>query len=335
MRNRKILLAFSGGIDSCAAVEILRAEGYSVHLLTIDMLGDEAIMSQARDSAERLGLKLDVVDARELFEREIIGNFVAEYVAGRTPAPCTRCNPLIKWELLAKRADELGIFHIATGHYFRVEEYNDHLYVSRGVDPRKDQSYYLWGLREEILRRVVTPMGALIKDEVRASSVIKRESMGICFLRGCHYTEFIEDRCGKFAEGDIVDESGVVVGRHNGLARYTVGQRRGEGIPEGMRVTKLLGGTNQICVAPNERLYTKHLHIIECHFINPAEVASSQNLTVMIRGIGRNPEGRATLTFTDYGAMIELIDGHAWAAASGQPVAVYIGDRVVGGGVLR
>ncbi len=334
-----ILLAFSGGIDSCAAVEILRAEGRRVHLLTIDMLGDQALMSQARTSAARLGLELHTFDARELFEREIVANFIGEYVAGRTPAPCTRCNPLIKWKILVDVADQMGIYHIATGHYFRVVEFNSHHYVSRALDPRKDQSYYLWGVSEEILRRVVTPMGDRIKEQVKAASILKSESMGVCFLRGRHYTDLLERRCGDgcrgLVAGDVVDVSGAVVGRHSGVARYTIGQRRGVGIPDGLRVTAIESSRNELRVGKSEELYTDRLEIEECHFVDGEELFASRDVTVMIRGIGRNPEGRARLVATPVGATIELLDCKAWAAASGQPVALYIGDRVVGGGILR
>ncbi|MFI3305059.1 MAG: tRNA-specific 2-thiouridylase [Rikenellaceae bacterium] len=337
--GKEILLAFSGGIDSCAAVGILRDWGYSVHLLTIDMLGDEALMSQARESAARLGLQLHTLDARQLFEREIVSNFVEEYANGRTPAPCTRCNPLIKWRLLAQEAERLGIYHIATGHYFRLVEYHNHLYVSRARDLRKDQSYYLWGVGESILRRVVTPMGERIKEEVKAASTLKRESMGVCFLRGSHYTELLRERCGAgsraLAEGDVVDGSGGVVGRHSGVARYTIGQRRGDGIPEGLRVTAIDASKNLLRVGLNEELYTDRLEIVECHFIEAEELFASNEVRVMIRGIGRNPEGYAVVRPTPYGAEVELLDCSAWAAAPGQPVALYIGDRVVGGGVLR
>ncbi len=332
---KEILLAFSGGIDSCAATQILQSQGYTVTLLTIDMVGDEAMVNQAKSSAERLNLPLKIVDARELFEREIIGNFVSEYSSGRTPAPCTRCNPLIKWKILSETADSLGIYHISTGHYFRTKEHQGHIYVSRALDPRKDQSYYLWGVSEAILRRAVTPMGDRIKAEVKETSHIKKESMGVCFLRGCHYTELLQERCGELTEGDIVDTKGCVVGRHNGVARYTIGQRRGEGIPEGLRVTAIDATQNQLRVGLNEELYTDCLEIEECHFINPEELFSSNRVSVMVRGIGRNPSGYATLSPTLRGAKITLTDDRAWAAASGQPVALYIDDRVVGGGALR
>lgn len=327
-------MAFSGGIDSCAAVGILRNMGYEVEALTIDMLGDETMIRSARESAERLSIKLHIVDGREIFNREIIGNFISEYMAGRTPAPCTRCNTMIKWELVAQKADELGIYHIATGHYFRLEEDCGRYYVTRAIDKIKDQSYYLWGVKQEILSRVVPPMGEQIKEVVKRDSEIKRESMGICFLRGRHYTEYLCQQNGEMREGDIVDASDRVVGRHNGIARYTIGQKRGEGIPSGLRVTEIIAKENQIRVDLNEKLFTKKLYIDNCHFVNKDIISKCDNITVMIRGLGINPQGRAKVTINKNRATIELLDDRAWAAAPGQPIVLYSKDRVIGGGYL-
>ncbi len=341
--KKRVLLAFSGGIDSCASAEALRAEGYDVELLTIDMLGDEAFVANAQRHAERLSLPLHIIDEVRLFEQEIVEYFTSEYIKGRTPAPCTRCNSLIKWRLLAREADRLGIYHIATGHYFNREEYLGHIYVARGLDPRKDQSYSLWGVEEQTLRRVITPMGGVIKAEVKRESPIKVESMGICFLRGQHYTDFIAARCGGFEAGEVVEkESGEVdsykvVGRHNGIARYTIGQRRGEGIPSGLRVTGICGAKNRLFVGENRLLYQTRFDIVDCHFIDPEEVFSSTKVEVMVRGIGRNPEGYAHLTARPNGGATIHLDGgaQAWALAAGQPVALYIGNRVVGGGYIE
>ncbi len=329
-RDKDILLAYSGGIDSNAAVDILRARGYRVHLTTFDLIGDEAMLRSAGEGARRVGAELHIVDARELFEREIIEYFTGEYLAGRTPAPCTRCNSQIKWRLLCQKADELGIRHIATGHYFRIEHHNSHLYVKRAVDHKKDQSYYLWGVGEDVLERTITPMGDRIKEEIKRASPIRKESMGICFLRGAHYSTLLSN----IPTGDIVDSKNLVVGQHNGISNYTIGQRRGEGIPEGLRVTRISGEENRVYVGENSELYQSNLEIRDCHFIDIEEVASSQELTIMIRGIGRNPQGYATLALTPRGARITLLEDQAWAPAPGQPVAIYIGERVVGGGIL-
>ncbi len=334
--NNKILLAFSGGIDSCAAAMSLRDEGFDVELLTINMLGDKDLTDNALQRAEQMGFHLHIIDERELFEREIIEYFTSEYLAGRTPAPCTRCNTHIKWKLLLREADRRGIYHIASGHYFRIAEHNGLCYVRRGVDPAKDQSYYLWGVTEQTLRRVKTPMGELIKANVKAKSAIKKESMGICFLHGAHYTDLLCARCGEPRSGDIIDQaSGEIIAQHNGIARYTIGQRRGEGIPSSKRVIGINAELNQVIIGDNNALYVKEFEISDCHFIDPDEAFSSTEIEVMVRGIGRNPKGFAHLSKSPNGAIVHLESDHAWAIAAGQPVALYIRERVIGGGYIR
>ncbi len=320
--TKKVLLAFSGGIDSSAAVGILIDEGFDVEVMTIDMMGDREMVAKAAAAAERLGVKFHLVDGREIFAEEIVANFTDEYLAGRTPAPCTRCNTLIKWRLLAECADRLGIYHIATGHYFRLVLHQDRYFVQRGCDPKKDQSYYLWGVPQEILKRAVTPMGEMIKEEVKLRSETQRESMGVCFLGGRPYSDFICSVCGELAGGEVVNTLGEVVGRHRGIARYTIGQRRGEGIPSGLRVVGIDGERNLVIVGENGLLYHRRLIIDECYFADIEGVVASLEVSVMIRGIGLNPEGYASVTILD-GSLVNGItaeiklDNPAWAAAAG------------------
>ena len=233
---KSVLLGFSGGIDSCTSAQRLTQEGYRVVALTIDTMGDTSMLERAQSKAEELGIEWIAYDAREEFKREIIDYFCREYAAGHTPAPCTRCNTLIKWNILVKEANRLGIEHIATGHYFNIVKRNGLHYVAKGLDPAKDQSYYLWGLTQETLSRALTPMGNAIKSEVKSAFKDKSESMGICFLQGLPYADFLRNHNIAMHEGDIVNEEGDICGTHNGIARYTIGQRRGVGIPEGKRV---------------------------------------------------------------------------------------------------
>ncbi len=333
INQRDVLLAFSGGIDSCAALQILRQQGYRVTALIIDMMGDKQLIETAQQRAAELNLTLHIVDAQSEFQKHIIDNFTSEYLTGRTPAPCTLCNRHIKWEILAHTADQLGINYIATGHYFQIAELDQHYYVRRAVDNRKDQSYYLWGVPQELLKRALTPMGTMIKEVVKAQSSVKSESMGICFLNKRPYAEFLITHCGEMKHGDIVNRSGQIVGNHNGIARYTIGQRRGEGIPEGLRVVKLNAPNNQIYVGDNSELFHKILYLERCHFVNREQIESLNNITVMIRGLGLNPEGYATVELTQQGAIVRL-NSPAWAAAPGQPIVLYSADRVIGGGYL-
>lgn len=326
-------MGFSGGIDSCTSARRLSDDGYRVVALTIDTMGDEAMVAKAQQKAEELGIEWQVYDARELFKREIIDYFCHEYAIGHTPAPCTRCNPLIKWRILAQEADSLGIHHIATGHYFNIEKRDTHYYVTKGIDETKDQSYYLWGLTQDILARAITPMGNAIKSDVKLSFKDKSESMGICFLKGLPYAEFLANHGVTMPEGDIITESGEVCGRHNGIARYTIGQRRGVGIPEGKRVIGIDATHNYIIVGENSRLYHNRLTVAECNIVCREELLTANDITIKIRGIGRNPERPVRIEESKEGYIVTT-DDPAWAPALGQPIVFYRNNWVIGGGIV-
>lgn len=331
--KQSVLLGFSGGIDSCTSALRLMAEGYHVVALTIDTMGDEAMLHKARTKAEEIGAEWLMYDAREEFKREIIDYFCQEYAMGHTPAPCTRCNPLIKWRTLLNEANRLGIKYIATGHYFNIERRDEKYYVTKGVDESKDQSYYLWGLSQEILSRAITPMGNAIKSDVKQAFKDKSESMGICFLSGLPYAEFLRNRGIDMPDGDIVTRNGEVCGRHNGIARYTIGQRRGVGIPEGMRVIGIDATHNHIIVGENELLFHNQLHIAHCNIVDEEELLSAKDITVKIRGIGRNPQLPVSVEATPSGYIVKTQDP-AWAPAIGQPLVFYRNNWVIGGGIV-
>lgn len=309
------------------------AEGYHVVALTIDTMGDEAMLHKARTKAEEIGAEWLMYDAREEFKREIIDYFCQEYAMGHTPAPCTRCNPLIKWRTLLNEANRLGIKYIATGHYFNIERRDEKYYVTKGVDENKDQSYYLWGLSQEILSRAITPMGNAIKSDVKQAFKDKSESMGICFLNGLPYAEFLRNRGIDMPDGDIVTRNGEVCGRHNGIARYTIGQRRGVGIPEGMRVIGIDATHNHIIVGENELLFHNQLHIAHCNIVDEEELLTAKDITVKIRGIGRNPQLPVSIEATHGGYIVKTQDP-AWAPAIGQPLVFYRNNWVIGGGIV-
>ncbi len=328
----QVVLGYSGGVDSVAAVSLLQSSGLEVTALTLDMCGDELLVENARKCANESGIKFAALNCEELFQKEVKDYFTSEYLKGRTPAPCTRCNPLVKWRLLSEYATANGIYHIATGHYFRVEKYNGKLYVARAADRLKDQSYYLWGLSQETLARAITPMAEVIKEQINTSK--RKESMGVCFLRSRCYSDYIEEVCGVLPQGDILDKSGCVVGRHNGLAHYTVGQKRGDGIPKSSVVIGLDNRCNSLIIGDDSDLYHTQLFISECNIVDLEELTTSADISVMIRGIGRNPEGCAK-SIVEHGDGYKItLSSPAWASAAGQPVVLYRGDRVIGGGYL-
>ena len=337
MKDSSVVLGFSGGIDSATAVGLLQDAGYDVVALTLDTFADEKMLQHARSRAEELGVLHVVKDVRQEFKESIIQYFADSYMSGRTPAPCTVCNSTIKWRFLLSEADRMGVRAIATGHYFNIEQHNGHYYVVRAKDLHKDQSYYLWGLSQEILSRAVTPMGNIIKEDVKRNFADKRESMGLCFLAGRSYREFMESNYpAAVRQGEIVDLQGNVVGRHDGVAFYTIGQKRGLDVDlSGICIVGIDAERNQLIVGPNQNLYHETLEVKRCNIVDIDEFMSSDDVSVVIRGIGRNPEGfMRRVERIDGGYCIHL-DDPAWAPAVGQPVVFYRQNRVIGGGILE
>lgn len=331
--DKSVVLGFSGGIDSCTAAERLRDEGYRVVALTINTTNDQKLLETAKAKAQKIGVEWLEYNATERFRREIIDYFISSYAIGHTPAPCTLCNTRIKWPILCEVADKLGIHHVATGHYLDIVERNGHLYIAQALDNNKDQSYYLWGVGEEILRRMLTPMRQVLKSDIRENFTNKKESMGICFLNGVHYTDFLSSQGAVLTSGDIINNKSEVVGQHNGIARYTIGQRRGVGIPEGMRIVGLDAEHNRLIVGDNSELYKQKLYITNCRITNPEELLSADDITIMIRGIGRNPERPVKVERHSDGYCVTCDDA-AWAPAIGQPLVFYRNNLVIGGGII-
>lgn len=338
MAMKRVLLGFSGGIDSCSAVDMLRAKGYAVTAMTLDMTGDKKMVETARETAMALDVEFRVVDVKRRFKEKIADYFVDEYMCGRTPAPCTMCNPLIKWHTLYEIAVSEGYDHIATGHYFRIEVHNDRFYVASGLDRVKDQSYYLWGLNQSVLSMALTPMGDIIKSEIRQQRGVPesaKESMGVCFLRGRNYGEFLLSQAGRFiTPGEVVNKTGEVVALHRGYPLYTIGQKRGMGLPQGACVIAIDVQHNRLIAGSDSDLYHFNLVLGDYVATDMDELLDSEYIEVKIRGLGRNPEGYCRVHKTEEGLHIEL-DSAAWAPAQGQPVVLYIGERVIGGGILE
>ena len=213
MNRKKVLLGMSGGTDSSVAAILLQEQGYDVAGITFrfyEIEGNTAYLSESAELADRLGIPHYICDVRKEFEKNIVTYFINEYMSGRTPVPCIVCNNTFKWPLMAKVADEQGIRHIATGHYVRLMETGGHSYLQSGVDPDKDQSFFLWGLPEILIKRMILPLGTLTKTEVREIArqrgffqiAARKDSLGVCFCPG-DYRSFLKKRLGEsvFSEG--------------------------------------------------------------------------------------------------------------------------------------
>ena len=355
MEKRTVLVAMSGGVDSSVAAALLVEQGHRVIGATMKTFcyseaegpsqtccGLEGIMD-ARGVADRLGFPHYVFDVERDFTRDVIDDFVSEYAVGRTPNPCVRCNGNTKFRDLLKRGEMLGCDAIATGHYARMGVATDgSRRLLRGVDRKKDQAYFLWGLPPELLPRLLFPLGELTKPEVRdraralgLSTAEKPESQEICFVPTGDYVDVLEARLGNehpaLSPGKLVTTTGEVVGEHDGYARYTVGQRRGLGGGHGRRLY-VLGSrpdSREVVVGTVDEVYRDRAEIGELNWLAPAPAAGDR-VEVQIRHRAR--AAHATVTDLD-GDLIRLdFDDPQKAVAPGQSAVIFAGEVVLGGG---
>lgn len=345
----KIVVGLSGGVDSFVTALLLQQQGFEVIGVNLQLWESPIVLAQRNELDElckHSNIKLYKLDGKNRFRDQVIQPFISGYLSGITPNPCATCNSFVKWNLLRSLADELGIHHIATGHYVRIRPFASHHYVHKGIDPNKDQSYFLWGVREDILSRALTPLGDYTKIEVKAIArshgflqvADKRESMSICFLEGSDYRDFLLRQPGTehcFTPGPIMDSRGQKLGEHEGIANYTIGQKRGIPLKNGrpQYVTKIDATTQQVIVDEKPSLNTTELSVILPHLINPTEITAN-DIEVKVRGIGLNPQGYARLSPRSDNQLHVQLASPAWAVAPGQPVAFYRQDRLIGGGIL-
>lgn len=333
----KIVLGLSGGVDSAVAAHLLKNRGYDVTGVYLDTGCGSP--DDAREAAERLGIGFSVENVAQDLEQLVIGPFVRAYLAGRTPNPCILCNPSVKFPSLLRAAEALGAGLVATGHYARVEEQNGRACLLRGR-PDNDQSYMLSGLRQEQLRRCVFPLGELGKAEVREIArglhlhvADKPDSMEICFIENGDHGAFIERRCGKGAPGDIVDTQGNVLGAHDGIYRYTVGQRRGLKVAAGRRmfVSAIDAENNRVVLSEGDDIYTARLSLPAVNWVSIDRPQQAVDCTVKIRH-SKN-ETKARLIPENGGAAVAFSEP-VRAAVSGQTAAAYDGDYLLAAGVI-
>ncbi len=343
--TKGVVLGVSGGIDSAATSFMLRKMGYHVVGVHMVMTDEDMVDAKSRhkEMEALLGIEVRLYDAREQFNQEIINPFIESYLSARTPSPCTWCNRIIKWQILKDVAQELGFSKWATGHYCQIVEHSGKLYISKGVDPSKDQSYYLWALDQETLAGAIMPLGAMLKSQVRelaqeefglSELTKKRESMSLCFLKGKSYHSLIESQYTPTV-GDIVDASGSVVGSHNGYPLYTIAQKKGLTMPSGLCVTAIDPANNRLVAGRSEDLLQKNFILDQWQATDNQELLSSSELVVKVRGIGRNPDGYCSVAIREDGGLDVCCQNDAWAVCSGQPAVFFIGDRVIGGGYVR
>jgi len=359
MSKGKVLMAMSGGIDSTMASLLLHEEGYEVIGLTMKTWDYESSggskketgccsldsINDARQLAVDCGFPHTILDIRDEFKGFIIDNFVEEYMAGRTPNPCVLCNTHIKWEALLKRADMLNCEFIATGHYAQVREMEGRFVVSKGLDESKDQSYVLWGVTQECLKRTIFPMGEYHKKDIKQMALDrgykalaeKNESYDICFIPDNDYRGFLKRRVEGLEEkvkgGNFITISGEVVGTHDGYPFYTIGQRK-IGISLGKNPTFVIGinpEDNTVTVGTKEDLQKQEMHIRNVNYLKYDKIEDGKEYLVKVRY--KHKGEMATITNEGENLKV-LFHKKVEGIAPGQSAAIYEGDDLIAGGFI-
>lgn len=347
-KNKKVLLGMSGGTDSSVAALLLQDAGYEVTGITFRFYekdGSTEYLDDARELCRSLGIPHLVYDARTVFQEKIIRYFIQEYMAGRTPVPCTLCNNYLKWPLLAQVADERGIYHLATGHYVNKRYIDGYWHITCGKDTDKDQSFFLWGLPQSILERMYLPMGGLTKTRVREiaaargflKAATKRDSLGVCFCP-MDYRSFLKTHVpeGKIVPGNFYDERGHCLGKHEGYPFYTIGQRRGLGIHlnKALFVKEIIPQENKVIISDNlQALEKNEMFLTHWNLVNAETVLGHDDVIVKIRY--RKQANRCTVTQLNDGRLHIQLHEPLASIASGQAAAFYRGDVVLGGGIIE
>jgi tRNA-specific 2-thiouridylase len=344
----------SGGVDSSVAVWLLKEQGYEVVGVTMKVwpqdcmsraedkcCGPQAI-ADARSVAHALGVAHYVVDEADAFERQVIDYFTAEYRAGRTPNPCVMCNEKVKFGNLWAKAKAVGAQYIATGHYAIVDHHPGRSVLRKGRDPRKDQSYFLFSLRQEQLSRSLFPLGGMEKSEIRAiarklglKTADKVDSQEICFVPGNDYKAFLKSHLGtdQFQPGGIFDKQGNRLAEHEGIEMFTIGQRKGlpGGSPKPVYVIDIDPETRSVIVGDAEDLVLAEFEIDHCHWNLPAaEALEPFECIVKIRYA--HPGAEARVYPDASGRAVVRLKEPQRAVTPGQAAVCYQGDAVVGGG---
>ena len=340
----RVLIAMSGGVDSAAAATLVADCGHTVEGCTLRLTGtDEEAreIARAAESAATLGVLHRVLDLREDFRREVILPFAEAYRAGRTPNPCVVCNKMIKFGALYRYAREQGFDRIATGHYARTVSEGGRTVLCRGLDAAKDQSYMLSLLSEEVLSHLLLPLGELTKAEVRSiaearglASARAAESQDICFIPDGDRTGFLERFWGGPAPaGSFVDAEGTILGKHRGLAYYTVGQHKGLGIALGRvrYVTRLCATPCEVTLGDEAALYKTEVHLPALHLISGERPTAPFRATAKLRY--RQTDAPVTVYPEGEGARL-VFDEPQRAPAPGQTAVLYRAEQVLGGGEI-
>ena len=360
INKRKIIIGMSGGVDSSVAAYLLKEEGYDVVGLTMRLCdgfvkgNDSENVLMAKSVADKLGIDFMTVDYQDEFRDYVVNPFIETYERGMTPNPCIECNRCIKFDMLMNDSDEgyeddmENAPLVATGHYAIVEKSDDGRYkLRKSSNLEKDQSYFLYCLSQETLSRVIFPLGDMDKAKVReiaeANDLInakRKDSQDICFIPDGDYATFITNMTGKnYPAGNFVDKKGNVLGRHRGIIKYTLGQRKGLGLAlkKPMYVYRLDMAKNEVVLADNEDLFSKELTAERVNWVSIAPPQPGESFRALGRIRYRHKEAPCTVTANTDGTVSVLFDEAQRAITAGQSLVLYdieTDSYVLGGGII-
>lgn len=334
----KCVVGMSGGVDSSVTAALAKQSGYEVFGCTFKMFDSEkteAFIKDAQEVAKYLGVHHEVVDCRELFEKHVENYFIEMYANGKTPNPCVMCNDFVKFSVLDSVRQKHDADVLMTGHYAKLVHKNGRVELRQSTDPQKDQSYFLYRVSKGILQNTRFPLGEFHKSHTRELAqkfglfvAEKSDSQDVCFIPSGDYKAFLNDKK-SFSSGNIIDENGKILGKHNGIINYTIGQRKGLGLAGGPYYVKQLDPQkNSVIVSDKTHLGVDNIVLKEVRFINEEFVGKCY---VKVRSASEKHPAAIVKSDGDY---IVRFDCPEYGVAPGQHCVFYVDDMVVGGGII-